>query len=299
MKKFVLSITAAALVAAPAQPAFAQAWIGQVVGDMMAQQAAAEARHRCSMGDPMEDAEVAEALAPTNATMQAYFAGMQDGSANAAQFYALDKKARWSLGGTVHQEATLAAASDPFAVAGAVIDSEPRTYVRSGMHAFTHADWQVRDAGGNLKGTYSGYFVRKLGDWKLRTLTLTPASEYVEPVTQFCDEPGDVMPYRLEYTEHWKGSHERSVAKAETKLAGHQEKLASAQAKLAEKPESSSRKAKVTKAEERVAKWEAKLAERSESLAKVTAEFDAARADEAQAKAEKEAAIAALAAQAS
>ncbi len=225
MKRIVISLAGASLLAAPVHSVSAQAWIGQMVGDMMAQQAAAEARHRCYMGDPMEPAEVEEARAPTNTTMQAYFTAMQSGTGSAADHFALDKKTRWTLGGTSLGETALGTASDPFASAGAVIDVEPQTYVRSGQGALTHADWQVRDAQGELIGTYSGYFVRKLGDYKLRTLTLTPASEYVEPVVQFCDEPGDVMPYRLDYTERWKASWEKSVAKAETKLAGHQAKL--------------------------------------------------------------------------
>ena len=296
MKKLALASGTLVLISAPVSPAFGQAWIGQMVGDMMAQQAAAEARHRCYMGDPNTPEEVAEALAPTNSQMQDYFSAMQAGNGSAADFFALDKRALWKLGEVSYGEEELASAQDPFAVAGNALDAEPQTYVRSGQYAFTLADWQVRDGEGNLVGTYTGYFVRKLGDWKLRKLTLTPANEYVAPVLQFCEEPDDVLPYRLDYGARWQGSMEKSVAKAETKLAGHQEKLAKAQAKLAEKPESSSRKARVTKAQENVTKWETKLAERSERLAEVTADYEAAKADEAKAKADKEAAIAALAA---
>ena len=53
-------------------PATAQIWIGQIVGNMMAAQAAAEKEHACMMGTPDTPSEVEETRAPIADVMARY-----------------------------------------------------------------------------------------------------------------------------------------------------------------------------------------------------------------------------------
>lgn len=288
-KFFGLAVAGIALAAGSAQVAHSQAWIGEMVGNMMAQQQAAAERHACYMGGTMEASEITEALGPTNDLMQRYFAAMQAGSAQRSSFYALDKRARWRFGGEELGQAQLDTPAEPFAASGMVIDAQPHAYVRSGMNAFTLADWQVRDADGVLVGTYTGYFVRQLGEWKIRELTLTPASEYVEPVRQFCFVPGDVMPYRLDYTARTRVIAERQLTKGEAKLARLDKKLASAEAKAKAKPNSDSAQAALATARSKTDKWTEIVASRRDELKAAQKAEQSAQEEAARQKAEREA----------
>jgi hypothetical protein len=278
-----------------AQPVMGQAWIGQMVGDMMAQQQAAAQRHACLMGTPMAAAEVEETRAPTNALMQSYHAAMLAGSAPRSSFWQVDRKARWQFGNEVADRAALDRPAEPFAQAGMVIDSQPGALFRSGLEAHTLAQWQVRDASGQMVGTYTGLFVRNLGTWKIRHLTLTPASEYVEPAAQFCFEPGDVMPYRVRHTDGARSQAERALARAEQRLAQGRERAAAAEAALAARPDNATRQTRAAAALTELAERETVLAARQIALQNAIAEQETVRRDVTAAAAAREAEMARLA----
>ena len=260
-------------------PAAAQIWIGQIVGQMMANGAAANARHNCMMGVPMVDAEVDEARGPAQATMDGYFAAAQSGSPRSA-FFKLDKKTRWTAGGTSAGSQKIDAQPDPFAAAGRWLQLEE--FVRSGQNATALGQWRVREADGKLAGTYTGYFVREQGDWKLRTLNLAGPREYAAPVEQYCNDPGDVMPYRLDYTQAVRAGAEKALAKAERNFTKYRQQADVAVAKAEEHRNNSQARSAAAEARGRAKDWERRLGEAKTAL-------DTARTDEAKAIAEAKA----------
>lgn len=263
-----------------APAASAQAWIGQVVGNIMAQQAAAQQEAACMIGTAMPPEEVAEAHAPGLAVMRAYFSSAGTDGRISAHFN-LDKRTRWIDAEPGVGMAELDRQRDPFARGGLSLDPEPLGFVRAGDGASALGQWVVRDAAGQLGGTYTGRFTRSGGVWRLSTLRLTPARQYVDPVEQYCHKPGDVLPYRLE-TARWQREYaERRFAKAKDKAA----KAEAAGSKAGANATA------LAKAREAAIRLEERLAEVTTARA-VEAK---AIADAAEAEARKASAIAALA----
>ncbi|MEL7446831.1 MAG: hypothetical protein AAGK02_13655 [Pseudomonadota bacterium] len=245
------------------QNARAQAWIGQVVGDMMAQQQAAIARAECMNGASPETKEIEEALVSANNTMQGYFAGQQSSGDPRSEFFAVDKHTAWTHGNATLSRVNIDQGTDALAAAGMSIDTEPFAFYRSYLHARATGQWPVRDATGQVTGVYTAYFVRKLNTWKLRTLTLEDASAYSGPVVQFCEAPGDVLPHQIESSASSMNYHAKRMAKAKDKLGRARDSLVKQEQKLADKPDSARRKESHARAEEKVRKWEGELLERS------------------------------------
>lgn len=199
-------------------PAHAQAWIGQVVGDMIAQQQALEREHACRMGTAMPPEEIEETRATTLAAMNGYWEAVRRGGvANVSTVYQLDGKAKWTSGGKTLGMAGLTGVTDPFATEGAVLDAAPIAYFRAGDGRTVGGQWAVRRADASLIGTYSAMFRRTAGVWRLSELTLVPATSYVEPLVQYCHQFGDVLPYRVTWTTRERGLVERRAAKLEAK----------------------------------------------------------------------------------
>ena len=184
-------------------PAHAQAWIGQVVGDMMAQGAAAQREQACMTGTAMPDSEVAETRPSAAAAMTGYWQAVRGGggSANVTAFYQAEGKVGWKSGETNLGLPALTRVSDPFAAPGNDMESAPIGYVRSGDGRTVRGQWRVKRADGSTAGIYDALFRRVDGTWKLSQLTLLSPREYAEPVVQFCHKPNDVLPYRLNYTQ--------------------------------------------------------------------------------------------------
>ena len=268
-------------------PASGQAWIGQMVGNMIAQQQAAAQEAACMNGQPMTADEVAEARAPADALMRAYFSAIHSGSAPRSSFFALDAKARFTALGKSVDRAAIDRLGEPLAGAAPTLDAEPLGFVRSGLDATALGQWAVRDAQGRIAGVYTGFFVRKLGEWKLRTLAFETPAEYAGPAEQFCHAPGDVLPYRLATGERMAAWHEKRLAKAEAKSEQARAKASKASAKAA-----GSETARL--AREQADKWAGEVAERRAALEKARAEVESAKADEAAAVERKAQARAAL-----
>lgn len=212
-------LTAFAGLAASA-PAHAQAWLGQVVGDMIAREQAAIQEQACMTGTPMPDSEVAETRATAQAAMSGYWGAVSaGGAANVAPYYQFDKKAKWVSGSTVVPLAGLARVTDPFAVSGASLDARPLAYFRAGDGSTVRGQWAVRRGDGSLVGTYDAGFRRAAGAWKLVELTLIPATTYVEPLVQYCHKAGDVLPYRVAWTTGQRSYLETRATRLEAKAA--------------------------------------------------------------------------------
>lgn len=220
IRQMSIAVTAGAMIGLASGAAHGQAWIGQVVGDMIARQQAAIQEHACMTGTPMPDSEVSETRATALAAMNGYWVAVRAGGAsNVSPYYQPDKKAKWISGSTVVPLAGLTRITDPFAVEGAALDPNPLAYFRAGDGSTVRGQWAVRRGDGSLVGSYDAAFRRVAGTWKLVELTLIPAKTYVEPLVQYCHKPGDVLPYRVSWTTSQRRYLEGRAAKLEAKAA--------------------------------------------------------------------------------
>jgi hypothetical protein len=290
------AVPAALLLALQPGSAQAQAWIGQIVGNMIAAEAAAQQEHACMTGTAMPENEVAEARGPALALMPRYFEAAKGGGAALSSFYNLDKRSRWTSGGTSAGMADIDRQRDPFAQGGLVLDPVPLGFVRAGDGASALGQWNVRNAMGKAAGTYTALFTRKTGVWRLSALELTPARSYVDPVVQYCHKAGDVLPYRIANARWSREYAEKRVAKAEAKAQRAEASAAAARAKAEKSPKSSSAQAALQEAEVRAKDMGELLEARRKELAEYQAIEAAANADLKAAEGRKAAAIAALAA---
>lgn len=210
---------AAAAALLGASPAHAQIWIGQIVGNMMAAQQAAEQEHRCMMGTPMKASEIDEVRQPANEVMANYAAAVGGGDwADIHNLYQRgDPKAVWVSGKAVARIMETESVKDPFAALGAKMDPEPRSLIRAGDGKMVQGQWLARGSDGMPVGIYDAGFVRVLGVWRLRWLILNPA-DAAQP-TQFCHLPGDVEPYKVKWEAQQKKIEAKRAAKAARKAA--------------------------------------------------------------------------------
>jgi len=214
--KVVACAVAAGSFAACAGSSHAQIWIGQIVGDMAAGQAAAQREQACMSGAAMSEKEIAEARIPALATMQGYFADAKAG-ASFAQRFQPDGKSLWMTAGARAGVAELGRQRDPTAGGDSALDSAPVAFVRAGDGASAMGQWVARAGSGNPVATYTATFSRKAGVWRLSTLSQSAARAYVDPVTQYCHKAGDVLPYRLTHTTQMREFTEKQLAKAEAR----------------------------------------------------------------------------------
>ncbi len=289
--------SAALLFALQPGSAQAQIWIGQIVGNMIAAEAAAQQEHACMTGTAMPESEVAEARGPALALMPRYFEAAKGGGAALSGFYNLDKRSRWTSGGVSAGMAEIDRQADPFAQGGLVFDPTPLGFVRAGDGASALGQWHVRNAAGKAAGTYTALFTRKTGVWRLSMLALTPARAYADPVEQYCHKAGDVLPYRIANARWSREYAEKRVAKAEAKAQRAEASAAAARAKVEKSPRNSSAQTALQEAETRAKQLGEQLAARRAELADYQAIEATANADMKAAEDRKAAAIAALAAE--
>ena len=199
--RYVLAAGLPMLALFASESARAQAWIGQVVGNMIAQEQAAQQEAACMGGADMPDTEIAETRPSAFAAMNGYWGAVRGGTpADVAAFYQGDRKVSWSAAGATVSGAGLHRVTDPLAQPSAILDAQPLAYLRAGDGTSVHGQWAVRHADGRLIGTLDAAFRRATGQWKLSDLTIYSAREYVEPLVQYCHKVGDVLPYRIAST---------------------------------------------------------------------------------------------------
>ena len=289
-------LMALALAAAPVA-AQAQAWIGQVVGNMMAQQAAAAQEAACRAGTPMVDKEVAEARDPAPAVMQAYWAAASEHRSPAAQFVT-GKSVKWSNGVTVLGEAQLGTIADPFAATGNRLEPVPLGFVRAGDAGSALGQWRVTDASGAKVGIYQALFRRKNGQWLLSSLELFGRYDWVDPVVQYCHNPADVLPARVESAKANKEWTRHQLEKGTEREARFKARLGKAEADLAKSPGSNQKREAARLARQDWADKARELAERRQADEAATTELAAAEQALAEFEASRTAGKAALLAEA-
>lgn len=268
------TLAAAALLTQPGN-AKAQAWIGQVVGDMMARQAAYAAELRCMAGEPMPPNEVAEARDPAPVVMRGYWTAVSAGQSPVAAFH-LGSKTRWTSGTTSVTQAGLARVSDPFARAAMSLADVPIGFVRAGDGQSALGQWLLEDRPGHRGGTYQALLRRQGGVWKLSTLELIDARSWVDPVMQYCHSPGDIIPARVAQTAAAVNRAEQREVKAAKKADETRRKAQQAAAALERAPGNATKlevsRLATAEAQRRAAEW-------------ISRQQDVATARQAQAKA--------------
>ena len=291
MKRIVWA-SAAALLVVPTI-ASGQAWIGEMVGNMMAQQAAYAQELACMKGQAMPDAEIAEARTPAPALIRSYWDTVLTGASPASSFL-INRHTRWTHGATSLDRATLARLADPFARTGHTLSEQPVGFVRAGDGATALGQWTVSDASGERVGTYHVLFRRQQGRWLISTMQLVDRTEWIDPVVQYCHQPDDVLPFRLSHSLSQLETAERNVIRAETRLTRALERLREDEARAAAAPDNSRRAASLVTARAAVADRERDLALHRTALTTAQAERAAALTDEAAATAIRNAGLAAL-----
>lgn len=266
-------LSAAVLVMIPAA-AQAQAWIGQIVGNMMAQQAAYAQEVACMSGTPMIDKEVAEANTPAPGLMRGYWQAVSAGTAPTAVFL-IDKKTRWISAGKQLDQTNLGTLGDPFASGGGSLVETPIGFVRAGDAQSALGQWVVRDPVGKRVGTYQGLLRRKGGQWLISTLTLVGAKEWADPVVQYCHAPGDVLPYRIATAARELEYAAKQEAKASVKAADALARAERAQAAADAAPGKAAKLDALRLAREEAVRREATLGQRRTAL-QVARDNDAA-----------------------
>ena len=285
----------AGLLALQPGSAHAQIWIGQIVGNMIAEEQAAAREQACMNGAPQPDSETAEVRQPALSAMTLYFEAAKGGGAPLSSQFHLDKHSRWTNGNVSASMTEIDRQSDPFAHDGLALDAASIGFLRAGDGSSTLGQWIVHDASGAKRGTYTAVLTRKLGVWRLSTLELTPARTYVDPVVQYCHKPGDVLPYRLSSTTTMREWAEKRFAKAEAKAEKAEQAAAAARAKADKSPGNASAQAALTEAAARAKTLADQREARRTELAGAKIAEESARADAKAAEERKAAAIASLA----
>lgn len=158
-----VTVAPALILGLASAPAHAQAWIGQVVGDMIAQQQAMALEQACRMGTPMPPEEINETRASALASINGYWAAVRQGTANVTPYFHPDSKSKWIAGGKTLGAAALTRIADPFARDDASLDASPIIYFRAGDGRTVGGQWAVRRADASLIGTYVALFRRAEG----------------------------------------------------------------------------------------------------------------------------------------
>lgn len=203
-----LAAVASAAALACSGDAQAQAWIGQVVGQM-----AADGReHQCMMGALESEKETAEARAPAAAAMRRYWTAAHAGDrADVLAAFHPGSKARWRHRGVELKGSGLSAVTDPVARVAAALAPEPAGFVRAGDSGTARGVWLALGADGRPVGSYLAGFRRVAGVWKLASIDVGPPDAAAAPLAPYCHKPGDVAAYRTEMAE---GEARRAAKKA-------------------------------------------------------------------------------------
>lgn len=220
----------------------------------------------CMTGTPRSLKKIAEARSAAPSALQAYFKAAQSGAPKSAAFH-LDKATKWRSGTTLATAADLNLQVDPLALAGHVLDAEPVRFYRGGAGATALGQWAVLDAQGQVAGAYTALFVGVERQWKLRDLTISQATEALEPAAQYCRKPSDVMTHRLESTKRWREGAAKNVEEAKAELAKASAGYEKAKAAFAAKPRDATARLASEDAQRKLTRWTKQLEQREKNLA--------------------------------
>ena len=120
--------------------------------------------HRCMMGLSPHESLTAQAREPVNVLVQSYFPAMLTNSAPRTSFFASREHLEtvsWSFGNQIVGIGEIDVPVEPFAIAGARIETQPARFFRAAEGSLAIGQWNVVDADSKLLGTYTGMFWRQ------------------------------------------------------------------------------------------------------------------------------------------
>jgi hypothetical protein len=184
----------------------------------MIQKIQSEAKHECMLGQLEPKTDMFADYPSAVSSIRGYWDAVKTGSpVSVAPFFNVSKNASWSSE-TINVPITLEEKiTDPFAVPGAQLAEKPLRTFRASKGASLHTQWEVRGEAGVLIGTYDAELLRKGSVWRLQSMKLIPAKQYVEPLVQYCYAVGDVMPYRQSRANGWIEFASERLLELETK----------------------------------------------------------------------------------
>ena len=169
----------------------------------------------CQKGTPAAANAVAATRQVAMLQMQGYWDAVRsDGSPQ--DNFLLSKRTRWISGSTVLDKKTIGSIKDPFALPGNSMVIDPMGYALAGDGASAVGQWQVRNASGQVVGTYQARFDMTKQSPRISTLELVDPHSWIDSVAQYCHAPGDVIGYRLKLARE-------AVAFAAPRLVGAQQ----------------------------------------------------------------------------
>ncbi len=285
-------VAASAALLHPSQ-ARSQAWIGLMVGEMMARDAAYQQEMACMGGAAMPDSEVREASDQAPALLGGYWTAVSAGTSPIASFK-LDRKTRWSYAGQSADQAQLATIRDPFASGETTFSEIPIGFVRAGDGSSALGQWVVRDGQDHVIGTYQALLRRRGGTWLISTLELTGRFEWIDPVVQYCHLPGDVLPHRVKHAAAILQGATEQEARAVRRYDEAAAQDMAAQQAAAASPTIARRAETARRARQRAEQREADLVARRRELMVARTQNAQALADQAVYEAQRAAGIATL-----
>ena len=280
------------------------AWAGQAQaqyygGEFMILSMINEAGNRpsdvaCQKGTPFKPNAIRATRQVAMTQMRGYWDALASGGSPLG-FFLIDKRVRWTSGTTVLDKKTIASIKDPFVVAGSNLVTEPAGYALSGDGLNAIGQWQVRDANGQVAGTYQATFNMTKQQPRISTLQLIEPQAWVDPVAQYCHKPGDVLGYRIKLAREASAFAAPRLAAAQAAENAARARAEKAKAAAAAAPDDAGKQEAARKAEAELT-VAANSARAYQSMAdKSRGELEAAQVEQATLDAKREAWKAAIA----
>lgn len=242
----------------------------------------------CQKGTPPSANAVAATRQVAMNQMRGYWDALSSGGSPLG-FFLIDKRVRWTSGATVLDKKTLGSIKDPFVAPGNTLVTEPAGYAFSGDGLSAIGQWQVRDAGGQVVGTYQASFNMTKQQPRISTLQLIGPQTWIDPVAQYCHKVGDVLGYRLKLAREAAAFAAPRLAAAQATESGARDHAEKAKAAAAAAPGDAGKQEAAHKADADLA-LAANSARAYQTMAeKSRGELEAAQAEQAALDAKREA----------
>jgi hypothetical protein len=178
-----LSIVVSLAACGHAASSHAQAWIGQIVGDIAAQEAARQREAACVAGTPAPEEAITRATEQSAALLEAYFAlTSKSKRKDIGRVFDLrrDDVSYKSLDGPVSVEEL-----------GAILDMptptlEPKSFVVGGDGMTSRGIWAIAEPGEEPSGYYAVDFSVRAVSWRIWHITVLPADAPPAPAAAYC-----------------------------------------------------------------------------------------------------------------
>lgn len=190
MRKSVFA-SAALLALISAAPAHAQAWIGQIAGEAVAQQQEAA----CMSGRFPQPPE--ERLAPirdgANAAIAQYLAlASASESSDVSAAFSRRRSRTWEQLSSGEVTSDTSAINDPLARTQGATVSEALSLFQSGDRATVAGLWAARDSADNTIGYYRAVLRRERREWVLLHLDVSADAASPPRLLPYCHQSGDL-----------------------------------------------------------------------------------------------------------